>query len=127
MVARTEELAAGAAGAAGGAEELLARAREAFAARGLMGKVVAFVAGGRRFHARCDRECFTVYEVNQTPHLPPGLPGWMVCRLGVGQCFGLAPGESCPPPVGQGELARAGQWVELTLASLADATMVDTK
>jgi hypothetical protein len=109
-----------------GCARLFERVREAFARRGLLGRALRVEALGRSYSVRCDDECFTVYRVNDKPYLPPGLPGWIVCRLGPDQCFSLATEDQGGPPV-PGEAAGAGQpghldqaeaWVELVLARL---------
>ena len=43
---------------------------------------------------RCDDACFSVYRVNDKSYLPPGLPGWMVCRVSADECFSLDQDEA---------------------------------
>lgn len=92
---------------------------EAFAQRGLLGRALRVEAQGRVYSVRCDDGCFTVYRVNEKPHIPPGLPGWTVCRLGPGQCFSLAADEAFTPGAETGvHLDQAEAWVELVIARL---------
>jgi hypothetical protein len=102
---------------------LFERVHEAFAQRGLLGRALRVAAQGHAYSVRCDDNCFTVYRVNEKPHIPPGLPGWTVCRLGPGQCFSLTADEASGTPSGPGgqagvHLDQAQAWVELVIARL---------
>jgi hypothetical protein len=106
-----------------GCAGLFHRVHQAFAQRGLLGRALRIESRGRAYSVRCDDDCFTVYRVNDKPYLPPGLPGWTVCRLGPGQCFSLAADDpGCPPPAqvcGEGgHVEQAEAWVELVIARL---------
>ncbi|MBI5522683.1 MAG: hypothetical protein HY910_08655 [Desulfarculus sp.] len=98
---------------------ILAQAREAFASRGLLRCSLRVSLGERLYSVRCDEECFSVYRVNDKPFLPPGLPGWMVCRLSAQECFSLDQDEkACALPQTPEQLAQARAWLELVLEHL---------
>ena len=100
--------------------DLFNQARRAFADKGLLGRALRLLDNGCLYSARCDAALFTVYRVNDKPFLPPGLPGWMVCRLGPAECFSLAgPQAACPPAQDDQDLDQARQWVALVLERLA--------
>lgn len=102
-------------------DQLFTEARAAFAARGLLRQAIRVREGGRAYSLRCDDACFTVYRINDKPFLPPGEPGWMVCRLEGGVCFSLDPeGQTCGLPLDPARLAAARTWVELAKKHLAD-------
>jgi hypothetical protein len=99
--------------------QLFLRVYDGFARQGLLGRAVRLSETGRIYSVRCDRDCFTVYRVNDKPFLPPGLPGWTVCRLTRAECFSL-PGQeqACNlPPEGE-HLEEASKWVEMVLTLL---------
>lgn len=102
--------------------DLFAQVRDEFARRGLLGRVVRLQQRGRFYSVRCDEDCFVVYRVNDRAHLPPGLPGWVVCRLSSGGCFSLDPADdSCDwPPEGPG-LEAAAAWVTAVTEALDPA------
>ncbi len=99
--------------------QLFERAHAGFAQRGLLGRAVLVRVQGRSYRVRCDADCFTVYRVNEKPHLPPGVPGWTVCRLEREQCFCLQTDENaCLPPQDQALPTEALAWVDMALAGL---------
>ncbi|MFH1057319.1 MAG: hypothetical protein V1797_01410 [Pseudomonadota bacterium] len=104
-------------------DELFAKIHAAFAARGLLRRALRVRETGCAYSLRCDDDCFTVYRINPRPFLPPGEPGWTVCRLERAACFslGAGPEASCPLPQDAAHLAAARQWVELALSHLAAA------
>jgi hypothetical protein len=72
---------------------------------------------------RCDEDCFTIYRINERPHLPPGLPGWVVCRLSGSECFSLDKDEAAPAvsPPEEGvalHMQMARIWADMVLARL---------
>ncbi|BEQ15400.1 hypothetical protein [Desulfoferula mesophila] len=90
-----------------------------FARRDLLDQVVRVRVYGRFYSARCDAECFSLYRINERPHVPPGLPGWTVCRLARSECFSLDLSEEAVPEPSSGQaLAEARAWVERLLAAL---------
>lgn len=98
---------------------IFAQAREAFARRGLLRRSLRLSLAGRLYSVRCDEDCFSLYRVNDKPFLPPGLPGWMVCRLSAGECFSLDQDEkACPLPQTPEQLAQARAWLEMVLEVL---------
>ncbi len=100
-------------------EALFEMVREGFARRGLLGRALRVEHLGHLYSVRCDEDCFTVYRVNDKPFLPPGLPGWSVCRLGRRECFSLEMGGvACPLPTGGEQVAQARAWVEMVLERL---------
>ncbi|MBI4797663.1 MAG: hypothetical protein HY794_02780 [Desulfarculus sp.] len=100
-------------------DAVFAQAREAFARRGLLRHSLRLCLGERLYSVRCDDDCFSIYRVNEKPFLPPGLPGWMVCRLSAGECFSLDQDEkACALPQTPEQLAQARAWLELVLKSL---------
>jgi hypothetical protein len=99
--------------------EIFAKAHEAFRCRGLLGRTLRVSHEDRLYSVRCDQDCFSVYRVNQKPFLPPGLPGWMVCRLTRQECFSLDQEEhACRLPQTPEQLEEALAWLELVLRSL---------
>jgi hypothetical protein len=101
------------------AEELFSRVHREFSRRGLLGRALRVRALGRAYSVRCDAECFSLYRVNERPHVPPGMPGWTVCRLAAAECFSLdASEERCPEPASPQALEEARAWVERILAAL---------
>ena len=98
---------------------IFAAAHRAFARRGLLRQSLRISQGERLYSVRCDDDCFSVYRVNEKPYLPPGLPGWMVCRLSASECFSLDPEEkACGLPQTPEQLEQARAWLELVLTSL---------
>ncbi|MFH1033634.1 MAG: hypothetical protein V1806_03935 [Pseudomonadota bacterium] len=98
---------------------IFAKALEAFRQRGLLGRALRISHGQRLYSVRCDQDCFSVYRVNEKPFLPPGLPGWMVCRLSREECFSLDQDErTCHLPQTPEQLDEALAWLELVLQSL---------
>ncbi|MCB2193132.1 MAG: hypothetical protein KQI62_16290 [Deltaproteobacteria bacterium] len=90
-----------------------------FSRRDLLGQVVRVQVYGRTYSARCDAECFSLYRINERPHVPPGMPGWTVCRLAQAECFSLdLREEACPEPSSPQALEEARAWVERLLAAL---------
>ncbi len=90
-----------------------------FHRRGLLGQVIRVQVYGRTYSARCDTECFSLYRINERPHVPPGMPGWTVCRLAGAECFSLdLREEACPEPSSPQALEEARAWVERLLAAL---------
>jgi len=101
------------------AEELFGLVQREFSQRGLLGRVVSVRLLGRAYSVRCDMDCFSLYRVNEKPHVPPGLPGWTVCRLGAAECFSLDASENaCPEPASPQSLSEARAWVERILSAL---------
>lgn len=101
------------------AGELFERVRAEFERRGLLRRVLRLNLAGRVYSVRCDADCFSLYRINEKPHLPPGLPGWTVCRLGLGECFSLDQQEvACPEPASPEALAQAEAWVQAVVALL---------
>lgn len=99
--------------------KLFEQVRREFEQRGLLGQVLRLNLEGKIYSARCDDQYFSLYRITEKPHLPPGLPGWTVCRLGSGECFSLGPDETC----GTGEVSEPGSdaalvWAEAVLAVL---------
>lgn len=100
-------------------EELFSLVHQEFSQRGLLGQVVKVRLLGRAYSVRCDADCFSLYRVNERPHVPPGLPGWTVCRLGAAECFSLDASENaCPEPASLQSLMEARAWVERTISAL---------
>jgi hypothetical protein len=99
--------------------EMFAKALEAFSRRGLLRQTLRVSHEGRLYSVRCDQDCFSVYRVNQKPFVPPGMPGWMVCRLTREECFSLdAEERTCQGPQTPEQLAEAQAWLELVLGLL---------
>ena len=102
--------------------ELFGSVRDEFDRKGLLRRAVRLVAHDKIYSVRCDEDCFTVYRINKNPHLPPGLPGWMVCRISDSECFGLdevEPRDLTPmEKMAEGQIATARAWAELVLAGL---------
>lgn len=102
-----------------GGAALFEMVHESFARRGVLGRALRIEHQGRLYSVRCDDDCFTVYRINDRPFLPPGLPGWSVCRLGRAECFSLElGGAACPLPQDEEHLAQARAWAEMVLARL---------
>ncbi len=101
------------------ADKLFEQVRQQFESRGLLGRVLRLELEGKPYSVRCDADCFSLYRINEKPHLPPGLPGWTVCRLTLGECFSLDGQEVCAPDeVPQDDGSQARLWVEAVLAAL---------
>ncbi|RJX33972.1 MAG: hypothetical protein C4525_08895 [Desulfarculus sp.] len=104
------------------AAELFERVRREFDRRGLLRRVLRLNLAGRTYSVRCDADCFSLYRINEKPHLPPGLPGWTVCRLGLDECFSLDQQETaCPEPASPQALEQAAAWVQAVVALLDQA------
>ena len=102
---------------------LFGQVRDEFSRKGLLRRAVRFTADDKIYSVRCDEDCFTVYCINKRPHLPPGLPGWMVCRISSDDCFSLDESgdfgrSSLCGQHAQGRLETARAWAELVLAGL---------
>lgn len=95
--------------------ELFAEVQEAFTIRNLLGRPIRLSVEGASFRVRCDQLSFTVYRINEQHHIPPGLPGWTVCRLSDGECLSQG-GEAEEAPVDQ--LALVQRWVSTVLGAL---------
>lgn len=102
--------------------ELFDLLRDEFTRKGLLRRAMRFTADDKVYSVRCDEDCFTIYHLNKKPHLPPGLPGWVVCRISDNDCFSLDEVEPDRLPSSDGsadghvDTARA--WSELVLAGL---------
>lgn len=102
-------------------DSLFARARQAFQDRGLLGRALRIEWQGRLYSVRCDEACFSLYRVNEKSYLPPGLPGWMVCRLWASGCFSLDQGEaSCGLPHTPEQAEQAAAWLEMAISRLPE-------
>jgi hypothetical protein len=55
--------------------------REFFHQRGLFDQNLEISLEGQAYRLVCDDRAFAVFRLNQNQGLPPGNPGWMVCRL----------------------------------------------
>ncbi len=77
--------------------ERLARAQALFERMGLLGGGLEVAHRGRRYRIQCDREAFVVRRLADSPGVPPGVSGWVVCRVDARRCF-----EECAAP-GLGE------------------------
>jgi hypothetical protein len=101
------------------AAELFEQVRREFEQRGLLGQVLRLNLEGKTYSARCDDQCFSLYRITEKPHLPPGLPGWTVCRLGSGECFSLDPEQEFNAgEVSEPDSEAALVWAEAVLAVL---------
>lgn len=103
--------------------ELFGLVRDEFARKGLLRRAMRITAHDTVYSVRCDEDCFTVYRINKNPHLPPGLPGWVVCRISNDDCFCLNEveelGVSSSGGLGADEqVGTARAWTDLVLASL---------
>jgi hypothetical protein len=59
----------------------LEQIRDFFRCRGLLGKSLELNLEDRAYRLVCDDRALAVFRVNHNQGLPPGNPGWMVCRL----------------------------------------------
>ncbi|MCB2228975.1 MAG: hypothetical protein KQH53_20035 [Desulfarculaceae bacterium] len=101
------------------AEALFSLVLGEFSQRGLLGRAIEVRLLGRAYSVRCDLECFSLYRVNERPHVPPGMPGWTVCRLSAAECFSLDASENaCPDPASPESLSEARAWVERIISAL---------
>ncbi len=73
--------------------ERLARVREFFHSRGLFGQSLELSHEDQTYRLICDERALAVFRVNKNQGLPPGNPGWMVCRLDSDSLF-----EECAAP-----------------------------
>jgi hypothetical protein len=106
--------------------QLFGQLRAEFEDRGLLRRALRMEREGRLYSVRCDQDCFTVYRVNQNPHLPPGLPGWMVCRVTAWECFSLDENEAvCVPAGGEAQLAEAHFWARAALDWLTNLPAIN--
>lgn len=99
--------------------ELFAKVHRVFGEKGLLGRSHRIMVGKRKVRVLCDEASFTVYAVNEYYHLPPGVPGWMVCRLTASDFCAMA--EDQPDFEGEceeGNLDSAAVWVEAVLGSI---------
>ena len=104
-------------------QDLFAKVRSEFERRGLLGRALRFSSGGGLYSMRCDLSGFTIYRINSKPHLPPGLPGWTVCRLSPQECIALADQRAvCPPPREENMGGNAAAWVALAISVLEQGT-----
>ncbi len=78
---------------AGTPSERLERVREFFRQRGLYGQSLVLSHGDQTYRLICDERALAVFRVNHNQGLPPGNPGWMVCRLDNDSLF-----EECGAP-----------------------------
>lgn len=100
-------------------QDLFDLVQREFARRGLLGQMIRVQVYGRSYSARCDAECFSLYRINERPHVPPGMPGWTVCRVARTECFSLdLREEGCPEPSSPQALKEARAWVDRLLAAL---------
>lgn len=98
------------------AAELLARARELFQRLGLPDEGLEVVHRGRRFRIQCDPDAFVVRRLATSQGVPPGVSGWVVCRVDATGCF-----EECSAPgLGEDPLGcelSFDDWLELAAAT----------
>ena len=103
-------------------QEIFRGIRGEFDQLGLLGRVVKLKLDGKLFSVRCDDRVFTVYRVNSGAHLPPGLPGYAVCRLAPDECFALDRAEALDAGcLDQDHLNQARDWARLALAEIKSA------
>lgn len=62
-------------------DQRLEQVREFFRSRGLYGQSLELKQGDQTYRLVCDERALAVFRVNHNQGLPPGNPGWMVCRL----------------------------------------------
>jgi NifB/MoaA-like Fe-S oxidoreductase len=82
-------------------QALFQRVHAEFSSRGLLGRPLRLTLDAELYRVICDDRCFSVYRINSRPNLPPGVPGWTVCRLSAEQCLGRGAHE-----------CQAGDWLE---------------
>jgi hypothetical protein len=93
-------------------EPRLAAVREFFAQRGLLGRRLTVEREGRTYRLFCDQRSFSVHRINPHRGLPPGNPGWLVCRLDAEGLFE----EAGSPELARCRLAcghKLADWLEL--------------
>lgn len=73
--------------ARGAPEEILRRIQEIFRREGLFGRDIRLRRDGAAYRVRCDETAFVVYRVNEPSGLPPGDPGWPVCRVDAREVY----------------------------------------
>jgi hypothetical protein len=78
---------------AGTPGERLDLVREFFRCRGLFGQSLELKCEEQTYRLICDERAMAVFRVNRNQVLPPGNPGWMVCRLDNDSLF-----EECAEP-----------------------------
>ncbi|KIX13429.1 hypothetical protein [Dethiosulfatarculus sandiegensis] len=100
-------------------DQLFEIIHQEFLCRGVLGKALRLKQGDSLFSVRCDEDCFTVYQINQASHLPPGLPGCVTLRLSKDECFSLPCGRA--PSTDDKHLDQARLWANQML-TLLDAT-----
>lgn len=67
--------------------ERLENVREFFRQRGLLNQNLEVSLEGQTYRLVCDDRAFAVFRLNKNQGLPPGNPGWMVCRLDKDSLF----------------------------------------
>jgi hypothetical protein len=87
-----------------------------FFCRGVLGKALRLKQGESLFSVRCDEDCFTVYQINQASHLPPGLPGCVTLRLSKDECFSAPCGQA--PAGDDPHLDQARLWADQVIKLL---------
>ena len=86
--------------------------REFFRCRGLFGQSLELSHQDQTYRLICDERALAVFRVNHNQGVPPGNPGWMVCRLDNDSLFEEceAPGlAGCKPACSQ----ALQDWLEL--------------
>ena len=100
-------------------QEVFGEIRGEFLRLGLLGRVFKLKLDGKMFSVRCDDRVFTVYRINSGAHIPPGLPGYAVCRLAPDECFALDRAEDLDSGcLDQDHLDQARVWARLALEEI---------
>lgn len=103
------------------ATQLFTRVREAFDRAGLLDQALSIKVQDRQYRVCCNNQSFTVYQINHQHHIPPGLPGWSVCRLTPTDCHSHEPGCGLEDD-GPSQLQTVDGWVNTVLENLAKRT-----
>jgi len=60
---------------------------EIFEGKGWLNKHLRIKYQDKTYRVHCNEQLFFAYRINEYSYLPPGAPGWFVCKVGQDYVF----------------------------------------